>query len=215
MLPATAAVRFHSGPRRVGGGSGGCLRETDVLRATPAARRDAILRTPARACGRCLLSAGPSRDLRRSQLLLAPLPSDSVAGGHGRRLARGGECLLAANAEGERAGAEAGGAEPEEGGERTPPPEDEDENSLGVRAALAALRFYKAEISPLLPPSCRYFPTCSEYAMQSFKTYGVNKGFVLTAWRLLRCSPFGSRGYDPPKWPPPGLEWLEESSRSD
>jgi len=68
------------------------------------------------------------------------------------------------------------------------------------------LRFYKAGISPLLPSSCRYLPTCSEYSMDSYRKFGVWKGTVLTAWRLLRCNPWGSSGYDPPVWPPKGLE---------
>jgi hypothetical protein len=67
----------------------------------------------------------------------------------------------------------------------------EEEKSAGVGMALAVLRFYKREVSPLLPPSCRFLPTCSEYAMDAFKTYGVCRGCVLTAWRLLRCNPFG------------------------
>lgn len=69
----------------------------------------------------------------------------------------------------------------------------EGEDKPGVGAALALLRFYKREISPVLPPSCRFLPTCSEYAMEAFKTYGVRRGFVLTAWRLMRCNPFGVR----------------------
>jgi hypothetical protein len=44
--------------------------------------------------------------------------------------------------------------------------------------------------------------------MDAFKRYGVTKGFVLTAWRLLRCTPWGGRGYDPVRWPPPGLEFM-------
>jgi len=44
--------------------------------------------------------------------------------------------------------------------------------------------------------------------MDAFQKYGVSKGFVLTAWRLLRCAPWGNRGYDPVRWPPPGLEPL-------
>ena len=44
--------------------------------------------------------------------------------------------------------------------------------------------------------------------MESYKRFGVAKGTVLTAWRLLRCAPWGGRGYDPPRWPPPGLEPL-------
>mmetsp|Transcript_24678 Transcript_24678/g.68664 ORF Transcript_24678/g.68664 Transcript_24678/m.68664 type:complete len:232 (+) Transcript_24678:203-898(+) len=92
--------------------------------------------------------------------------------------------------------------------------EGREADSVGVRLALAALRFYKAEISPILPPSCRFFPTCSEYAMESFKKYGTGKGVLLTAWRLARCNPFGGRGYDPPTWPPPGFERFAEDSES-
>ena len=73
-----------------------------------------------------------------------------------------------------------------------------------LAAALAALRFYKAAISPLLPPSCRFLPTCSEYAARAYREFGIGKGTVLTAWRLMRCNPLGGRGYDPPTWPPPG-----------
>ena len=78
------------------------------------------------------------------------------------------------------------------------------------RLALRMLRFYKSAISPLLPPSCRFLPTCSEYAMGSYKRFGVWKGTVLTAWRLLRCAPWGPKSitYEPPNWPPPGLERL-------
>ncbi|KAL1330768.1 hypothetical protein HN51_048019 [Arachis hypogaea] len=73
-------------------------------------------------------------------------------------------------------------------------------NNLGVKAALSMLRFYKREISPILPKSCRYIPTCSEYSMEAYKRYGVVKGTVLTAWRLCRCNPLGGHGYDPPRW---------------
>ena len=83
---------------------------------------------------------------------------------------------------------------------------DCEEDSLGVRAALAMLGFYRNIISPLLPSSCRYLPTCSEYSKEAYREFGVSKGTVLTAWRLLRCNPWGGRGYDPPRWPPPGLE---------
>uniref|UniRef100_A0A6N2M4L3 Membrane protein insertion efficiency factor n=1 Tax=Salix viminalis TaxID=40686 RepID=A0A6N2M4L3_SALVM len=79
--------------------------------------------------------------------------------------------------------------------------EDPVENSLGVEAAISMLRFYKTgEISPLLPNSCRYVPTCSEYSMEAYKKYGVVKGTVLTAWRLCRCNPLGGSGFDPPRW---------------
>uniref|UniRef100_A0A0D9XVR5 Membrane protein insertion efficiency factor n=1 Tax=Leersia perrieri TaxID=77586 RepID=A0A0D9XVR5_9ORYZ len=75
---------------------------------------------------------------------------------------------------------------------------EEEANDLGVNAALSMLKFYKREISPLLPSSCRYVPTCSEYSMQAYKRYGVAKGTILTAWRLCRCNPLGGHGYDPP-----------------
>ncbi|CAL5388307.1 unnamed protein product [Camellia sinensis] len=65
----------------------------------------------------------------------------------------------------------------------------EEVNNPGVKVALSMLRFYKREISPLLPNSCRYVPTCSEYSMIAYKKYGVVKGTVLTVWRLCRCNP--------------------------
>ena len=69
-------------------------------------------------------------------------------------------------------------------------------------AMVATIGFYKNFISPLLPPACRFVPTCSQYGVQAIEEFGPAKGAVLTAWRLLRCSPFGGKGYDPPKWPP-------------
>lgn len=69
-------------------------------------------------------------------------------------------------------------------------------------AMVASIGFYKKFISPLLPPACRFLPTCSQYGVQAIEQFGPTKGAILTAWRLLRCSPIGGRGYDPPKWPP-------------
>jgi putative membrane protein insertion efficiency factor len=74
-----------------------------------------------------------------------------------------------------------------------------------ARLALAVLRFYRQGISPLLQPACRYQPTCSRYAIASYRAYGGWKGTVLTAWRLMRCAPWGKGGFDPPRWPPIGL----------
>ncbi|HSQ20776.1 MAG TPA: membrane protein insertion efficiency factor YidD [Blastocatellia bacterium] len=59
------------------------------------------------------------------------------------------------------------------------------------------IRVYKLLISPLLPPSCRFTPTCSEYAIQAIQKYGAFRGAYLGARRLLRCHPFHSGGYDP------------------
>lgn len=78
--------------------------------------------------------------------------------------------------------------------------QDEEVRDPGVKAALSMLKFYKREISPLLPSSCRYVPTCSEYSMEAYKKYGVAKGTILTAWRLCRCNPLGGYGFDPPRW---------------
>jgi putative membrane protein insertion efficiency factor len=63
--------------------------------------------------------------------------------------------------------------------------------------ALALLRFYKKRISPGLPPSCRFQPTCSEYAYDAIEKYGVIKGGRLAIWRILRCNPWGGSGWDP------------------
>ncbi|MFN7927315.1 MAG: membrane protein insertion efficiency factor YidD [Blastocatellia bacterium] len=59
------------------------------------------------------------------------------------------------------------------------------------------LRGYKFFISPLLPPSCRFFPTCSEYAAEAVGKYGVFKGSILGMKRIVRCHPFHPGGYDP------------------
>ncbi|HYY59208.1 MAG TPA: membrane protein insertion efficiency factor YidD [Pyrinomonadaceae bacterium] len=61
------------------------------------------------------------------------------------------------------------------------------------------LKFYKAAISPLLPPSCRFSPTCSEYAREAIERHGALRGTWMGARRLLRCHPFHPGGYDPVK----------------
>lgn len=69
--------------------------------------------------------------------------------------------------------------------------------NLPKNIALGLLRFYQTVISPLTPPTCRFYPTCSEYAVTSFRRYGFAKGFVLTVKRLSKCHPFHPGGYDP------------------
>jgi putative membrane protein insertion efficiency factor len=66
-----------------------------------------------------------------------------------------------------------------------------------TRLALAALRFYKRAVSPLLPGACRFAPTCSQYAYEAIARYGVGRGGWLAAKRLLRCHPLSKGGYDP------------------
>ena len=56
---------------------------------------------------------------------------------------------------------------------------------------------YQRLISPLLVPRCRYYPSCSQYAVEAIQRYGILRGLVLAAWRLLRCNPLSHGGYDP------------------
>lgn len=66
------------------------------------------------------------------------------------------------------------------------------------RAAVLPLRFYQRFISPLKGvPSCRFSPTCSQYAVEAILEWGVLRGGALAVWRLLRCNPFGRGGFDP------------------
>ena len=64
---------------------------------------------------------------------------------------------------------------------------------------ISLLRFYKAVISPWLPPSCRFVPTCSEYAREAIERHGALRGSMMSVRRLLRCHPFHPGGYDPVK----------------
>lgn len=66
-----------------------------------------------------------------------------------------------------------------------------------ARGTLGVIRFYRRAISPGLPASCRFQPTCSEYAYEAIARYGIIKGGRLATWRILRCNPFGGSGYDP------------------
>ncbi|MCL1891179.1 MAG: membrane protein insertion efficiency factor YidD [Coriobacteriia bacterium] len=65
------------------------------------------------------------------------------------------------------------------------------------KTAVGLIRFYSRAISPALPPSCRFLPTCSEYALTAFQRYGFLKGFVLSVKRIGRCHPWNPGGYDP------------------
>ena len=67
-----------------------------------------------------------------------------------------------------------------------------------ARAAAWLLAGYKRRVSPLLPRSCRYAPTCSEYARLAILKHGLARGGARSAWRLLRCQPLGAGGIDLP-----------------
>jgi putative membrane protein insertion efficiency factor len=67
----------------------------------------------------------------------------------------------------------------------------------GRRAVAAAIRLYQQCVSPLLPASCRYYPTCSQYMAEAVASHGVARGTGLGVRRILRCHPFHRGGYDP------------------
>jgi putative membrane protein insertion efficiency factor len=65
------------------------------------------------------------------------------------------------------------------------------------RAVLFPVRLYMRFVSPALPRRCKYEPTCSLYAVQAIRRFGILRGLVLAGWRLLRCNPFSHGGFDP------------------
>lgn len=66
------------------------------------------------------------------------------------------------------------------------------------KICILLIKFYRKYISPLKGrPCCRYYPTCSQYAIEAYEKYGFFKGTFLTVWRILRCNPFSKGGYDP------------------
>lgn len=68
---------------------------------------------------------------------------------------------------------------------------------MAAKLMLLLIRFYQYGISPLLPPRCRYTPTCSQYAVQAIRKHGALKGGWLSAKRIARCHPWGGCGHDP------------------
>lgn len=77
---------------------------------------------------------------------------------------------------------------------------------------IGLVRAYQLVLSPHLPTSCRYTPSCSAYAVEALQRYGALKGGLLAAHRILRCNPWGGHGFDPPRWygePRPRAEGLE------
>ena len=73
-----------------------------------------------------------------------------------------------------------------------------EELGIMIRWLLVMLvRFYQVAISPMLPPACRYYPSCSNYAIEALERHGALKGSWLAARRILRCHPFRPGGFDP------------------
>ncbi len=72
-----------------------------------------------------------------------------------------------------------------------------DRSSPGARALVVLIRGYQRGLSPLLPPACRYSPSCSSYAVEAIQVHGAMRGGWLALCRIARCHPFGGSGYDP------------------
>ena len=70
-------------------------------------------------------------------------------------------------------------------------------NDFILNAIDRVLKFYQIYISPSLPSSCRFEPTCSQYARDAIRKYGILKGGIMALWRILRCHPYSRGGYDP------------------
>ena len=70
-------------------------------------------------------------------------------------------------------------------------------NKILIYPLLVLIKLYQNFISPLLPSTCRYSPTCSEYSKQSLVKFGLIKGFILSIKRIIKCNPWGGSGYDP------------------
>ena len=68
---------------------------------------------------------------------------------------------------------------------------------MGKKAAIKVLLLYRKFISPLIRPCCKYYPTCSKYAIDALSRYGLFKGSLMSLWRVIRCNPFSNGGFDP------------------
>ncbi len=66
-----------------------------------------------------------------------------------------------------------------------------------IDLAIWTVRGYQRMISRYTPPSCRFYPSCSQYTVEAFRMYGILQGLKLGIWRIVRCNPFGGHGYDP------------------
>ena len=71
--------------------------------------------------------------------------------------------------------------------------------SIFTHIFIKFIKIYKYLISPLIGPSCRYLPTCSEYSIEALRTYGLSKGLILSFKRIISCHPWGNDGFDPVK----------------
>ena len=87
--------------------------------------------------------------------------------------------------------------------------------SWGARPFIALVRGYQRWISPALPPTCRFYPSCSAYAVEALQVHGLFRGAALAAWRLLRCAPWHPGGVDEVPPASPARRTSPDGSRAD
>ncbi len=80
---------------------------------------------------------------------------------------------------------------------RATPSEFKGVGSISAKLLISIIKFYQKAVSPYLPRTCRFYPTCSNYAIEALKSKGLIKGTFISIWRILRCNPFSKGGYDP------------------
>jgi uncharacterized protein len=79
----------------------------------------------------------------------------------------------------------------------SPPPRTWSVGRMAGAIVIAPIELYRRFVSPAIPRRCKYEPTCSRYAVDAIRKYGILRGLVLAGWRLLRCNPWSYGGYDP------------------
>jgi|TARA_B110000967_G_C18649854_1_gene442796 putative membrane protein insertion efficiency factor len=84
--------------------------------------------------------------------------------------------------------------------------------SIFAKLLIVLVKGYQYLLSPLLGSNCRYHPTCSSYTIEAIKLHGAGKGFLIGAWRIVRCNPFSKGGYEPV---PGSYEHAQLSSQDD
>ena len=74
---------------------------------------------------------------------------------------------------------------------------NKEKNNIFLRFIVSLIKVYRSYVSPFLPTSCRFCPTCSAYALESYQTLGLFRGTYLSSWRILKCNPLHPGGFDP------------------
>ena len=82
-----------------------------------------------------------------------------------------------------------------------------EKSNISRRYIVSFIKLYRSWVSPFLPASCRFYPTCSAYALESYQTLGLWRGTYLSLWRILKCNPLHAGGVDPV----PGTDYSEPS----